>query len=72
MNLNHTRQTAFSKVISPHRLLARPPIRSRGVETDISPGILPTGENGARLVVKENGKEIVETVTVIIKESVSQ
>jgi len=59
--------TKFSKVVAPYTLLALSPLRSREAEAGISPGILPAGENGARLVVSQNGKEIVETVTVIIR-----
>ncbi len=62
----------FSKVISPYKLLARPPIRDPGVEateSSIYPGILPTGENGILLVVRQNGKEVVEQMSVSIVES---
>jgi hypothetical protein len=64
--------TKLSKVIAPYNLLARPPIRSREGEAGISPGILPAGKNGAYLVVKQNSKEKVEMLTVIIKEGVAQ
>jgi len=61
----------FSKVIAPYRLLARAPIRDSGKtgsEAGIHPGILPDGENGIVLVVRQNGKEIVEKIMVIIEE----
>ena len=59
----------FSKVISPFKMLARPPLRDPGVEatkSTISPGILPTGENGILLVVRQNWKEVVERITLTI------
>jgi hypothetical protein len=62
----------FSKVISPYKLLARPPLRDPGVEateSSIDPGILPTGENGILLVIRQNGKEVVEQMSVSIVES---
>ncbi len=62
----------FSKVISPFKMLARPPLRDPGVEateSTIYPGILPTGENGILLVVRQNGKEVVEQMSVSIVES---
>ena len=60
----------FSKVISPYKLLARAPIRDSGKtasETSIHPGILPNGKNGIVLVVRQNGKEIVEKMTLTIE-----
>jgi len=61
----------FSKEISPFILLARAPIRER-IESEpaISFGIMPTGENGIMLVVRLNGKEIVEKMSVNIEASV--
>jgi hypothetical protein len=59
----------FSKVISPYKLLARAPLRDLSVgatESSIYPGILPTGENGIVLVVRLNGKEVVEKITLTI------
>jgi len=61
----------FSKVISPYKLLARAPIRdsSKGkAESNIMPGIMPNGKNGILLVVRQNGKEVVEQMSVIIVE----
>jgi len=62
----------FSKVISPYKLLARAPIRdsSKGkAESSIMPGIMPNGKNGILLVVRQNGKEVVEQMSVSIVES---
>ncbi|UCG12867.1 MAG: hypothetical protein JSU72_20775 [Deltaproteobacteria bacterium] len=59
----------FSKVISPFKMLARPPLRDPHVESTestIYPGILPTGENGILLVIRQNGKEVVERITLTI------
>ena len=58
----------FSKVISPFKLLARAPIRKRDTsEPAISPGIMPTGENGIMLVVMLDGKKIIEKISVSIE-----
>jgi len=63
----------FSKVISPFRLLARPRVRERPASgSGIYPGIMPTGENGIMLVVRLNGKEIVERMSVNIQEKKAQ
>ena len=59
----------FSKIISPFKMLARPPLRDSDVEATGStmyPGILPTGENGILLVVRQNGKEVVQKITLTI------
>ncbi|MBW1798362.1 MAG: hypothetical protein JRJ21_08170 [Deltaproteobacteria bacterium] len=56
----------FSKEISPYRLIARAPIREGSSERGIYSGLLPKGENGIRLLVRQNGKEIVEQITVNI------
>ena len=59
----------FSKVISPFKMLARPPLRDPGVEateSTIYPGILPTGQNGILVVVRQNGKEVVQKITLTI------
>lgn len=59
----------FSKVISPYKLLALAPLRDPSVgatESSIYPGILPAGENGIVLVVRLNGKEVVEKITLAI------
>lgn len=59
----------FSKVISPYKLIAWAPLRESsvgGTESSIYPGILPAGENGMVLVVRLNGKEVVEKITLRI------
>ena len=51
------------------QLLARAPLRDLsvgGTESSIYPGILPEGENGMVLVVRLNGKEVVEKITLRI------
>ena len=48
----------FLKEIMPYKLLARAPMRDRGKgmnESGIQPGILPNGENGILLVVRQRG-----------------
>jgi hypothetical protein len=58
----------FSKVISPYRLLAGAPLRDQSIsESTIGAGILSDGENGIVLVVRQNGKEIVENMMVTIE-----
>ncbi|MBW2251304.1 MAG: hypothetical protein JRF60_11915 [Deltaproteobacteria bacterium] len=62
----------LSKVISPYKLFAHAPIRSstKGkAESRINPGIIPNGKNGILLVVRQNGKEVVEQMSVNIVES---
>jgi len=62
----------FSKVISPYKLLARAPIKyssKNKAESSIMPGIIPNGKNGILLVVSQNGKEVVEQMSVSIVES---
>ena len=64
-------EDTFSKVISPYKLVARAPLRESsvgGTESSIYPGILPAGENGILLVVRLNGKEVVEKITLKIVE----
>lgn len=64
-------EATFSKEIAPYKLLARSPIRERKVGTDepaIHPGPIPAGESGILLVVRQAGKEIVEKMTVNIRE----
>jgi len=61
----------FSREIMPYKLLGLAPIRDRGKgidESGIQPGILPNGENGILLVVRQNGKEIIEKITLNIEE----
>jgi len=64
---------SLSKVISPFKLLARAPIRDRYTDKPvISPGIMPNGKNGIHLVVRQNGKEIIEKMSVNIQEKEAQ
>lgn len=60
----------FIKEISPYKMLARSPLRlkerSEGEEA-IKAGILPEGENGISLVIRKNGSEIKEIITVDIE-----
>jgi hypothetical protein len=63
----------FSKIISPFKLLARAPIKDRYTDKPvISPGIMPIGKNGIYLVVRQNGNEITEKMSVNIKEKEAQ
>ena len=60
----------FSKEISPYTMLARAPIRTKQRsegEKAIQSGILPEGENGILLVIRKNGDEIRERITVDIE-----
>ena len=65
-------EATFSKEIAPYKLLARAPIRGRSKagtdEPAITPGPIPAGESGILLVVRQAGKQIVEKMTVSIKE----
>ncbi len=63
----------FSKTISPFKLLARAPIKDRYTDKPIiSPGIMPNGKNGIHLVIRQNGKEIIEKISVNIEENIAQ
>ena len=63
----------FSKVISPFKLLAHAPIKDRYTDKPIiSPGIMPNGKNGIHLVIMQNGKEIIEEMSVNIQEKEAQ
>ena len=58
------------KRISPYKLLTRTPIVGRGGaldESGISPGVLPEGKNGVLLVVTQDGKAVIERISVEIK-----
>jgi hypothetical protein len=64
----------FSKEIAPAKLVAWSPYRDRSVgknESGISYGIIPDGENGIYLVVRYNGREMREqiTLTIVSKEA---
>ena len=59
----------FSKDIAPVKLIAWAPLRDQSVgknESGFSPGVIPEGENGINLVVRLNGQEIREKITVNI------
>ena len=61
----------FSKEIAPFKLVAWAPIKDKSVKAGqrgISPGVLPAGQNGIRLVVIQDGKKIVAKMTVEITE----
>ncbi len=61
----------FSKEIAPLKLVAWAPIKDKSVKAGqrgISPGVLPVGQNGIRLVVIQDGKESMENMTVKIAE----
>ena len=61
----------FTKEIAPYRLLARAPIRSRSSNAGkIEPGLIPVGRNGIRLVMTDDGNEIIETLHLTINEQV--
>ncbi|MGB6011020.1 MAG: hypothetical protein WBI57_07105 [Desulfobacterales bacterium] len=64
---------AFSKRISPYRLLARAPLaRNDKNAGEISSGPIPNGENGIVLFVRQNGNAIQEKLTVKITEQTVQ
>ena len=57
----------FSKIIAPYRLLARAPLTSKSQHAGkINTGPIPSGENGIVLFITQNGKKIVEKLTVNI------
>ncbi len=59
----------FSKEIAPVKLITWAPIRDRSVgkdESGFSPGVIPEGENGINLIVRQNGQEIREKITLNI------
>jgi hypothetical protein len=60
----------FSKEIAPYRLVALAPIRDKTIAADqhgFSGGVLPEGENGILLVMRQNGNRIREKITVRIE-----
>ena len=65
-------QDVFTKVIAPQKLIAYVPLRERhklGLdESAFSGGPIPAGESGILLVVRMNGEEIRERLTVAITE----
>jgi hypothetical protein len=59
----------FSKEIAPVKLVTWARLKDRSIGKDdsgFSPGIIPEGENGIILVVRQNGREIREKITVNI------
>ena len=60
--LGHT----FSKEIAPVKLVTWARLKDRSIGKDdsgFSPGVIPEGENGIILVVRQNGKEIRDKIT---------
>jgi hypothetical protein len=60
----------FSREIFPANLVAFAPMREEVLDKKgkgLFPGPIPAGENGIRLVVGQNGKEIVQKLTVEIR-----
>ncbi|MBW1766975.1 MAG: hypothetical protein JRJ02_09715 [Deltaproteobacteria bacterium] len=56
------------KEILPYKLLVRAPLSSKAYEAGkISPGLIPAGKNGILLVVRQDGKKIVEKMTINIE-----
>lgn len=63
----------FTKKITPYKLLARAPVRSRSSDAGrIEAGLIPVGRNGIRLVMVQNGNEIIETLYLTIDEQAVQ
>ena len=69
-------QQVFTKIIAPQKLIAYVPIKDQHKldldESAFSGGPIPAGENGILLVVRMNGKEIRERLTVDIAEVESE
>ncbi|MCP4694487.1 MAG: hypothetical protein GY859_41040 [Desulfobacterales bacterium] len=60
----------FSKEIMPYKLVTWAPIRDQNLspgQRGISPGMIPPGENGIILVVRQDGKPVLEEITLEIK-----
>jgi hypothetical protein len=60
----------LSKEITPVKLVTWAPLKDPSVgkdESGFSPGIIPEGENGVLLVVRQNGQEIREKITLNIE-----
>jgi len=60
----------LSKEIAPFKLIAGAPFKYRSVgvnESGFSPGVIPEGENGIFLIVRSNGQEVREKITLIIE-----
>ena len=59
----------FSREISPYKLIARSQISSRTLDAgEIKAGMLPKGNNGVHLVVRQEGNDIVEKIFLQIEE----
>lgn len=60
---------AFTRDITPLKLLAREPITGKGAKAGkITSGPIPTGGNGIFLFIRQNGNSIEEKITVKITE----
>lgn len=60
---------SFSKEISPLELIAREPLAGKGTEAGkISFGLIPNGESGILLFIKQNNTPVQEKMTVKITE----
>ena len=60
---------SFSKEISPLKLIAREPLTGRGRNAGkITPGLIPSGESGILLFIKQNDTPIKEKMAVKITE----
>ena len=60
----------FSRDIAPFKLVAWAPIRDRSVaigKSRITPGLIPAGENGIYLVIRQDGQEVREKIEVNIE-----
>ena len=66
----------FNKIIAPQKLMAYVPLRDQHIlalgESAFSGGPIPAGESGILLVVRINGKEIKERITVNINDMESE
>jgi hypothetical protein len=69
-------QDVFTKIIAPQKLIAYVPIRDQHKldlgKSAISGGPVPAGENGILLVIRMNGEQITERLTVDITEVESE
>jgi hypothetical protein len=61
---------SFSKEIAPVKLITWARLKDRSIgkdESGFSPGVIPEGENGIILVVRQNGQEVREKITLTIE-----
>jgi hypothetical protein len=64
---------SFSREISPLKLIAREPLAGKGRNAGkITPGLIPNGESGILLFVKQNDTPIKEKMAVKITEKTLQ